>query len=96
MLSKIANNVTTRSNVFVVYITVDFYEVAEVTSGAGVTAYRIGGKLPPLAGGVVEPKPQRGVFVIDRSNAEEAYDSGSGTFNWRELIKDSQKDLDVN
>jgi hypothetical protein len=78
MLSKMLNNVTTRSNVFIVYVTVGFFEADQSLPTGEV---RVGGEVAGMA-------RRRGFFVIDRSLAEEAFDSGTGTFsNWRALVK---------
>ncbi|MBI1349191.1 hypothetical protein GC163_23220 [bacterium] len=59
LLKKLPNSTTTRSNTFVVYVGVQFFEAAAVT-GNNKTAYRIGGRL--------EDTPEyRSVFLIDRS-----------------------------
>ncbi|MBI5757304.1 MAG: hypothetical protein HZA46_02155, partial [Planctomycetales bacterium] len=79
ILSKMFNNVTTRSNVFIVYVTVGFFEAENQSSPTGEV--RIGGEVAGMA-------RRRGFFIIDRSLAEEAFDSGTGTFsNWRALVK---------
>jgi hypothetical protein len=65
LLSKILNNVTTRSNSFGVFVTVQYYEAAEVSSDvANVNAIRIGGRLD-------DTPTHRGYFVVDRTGAVE-------------------------
>ena len=64
VLSKLMNNTTTRSNSFAVYVTVQYYEAAEVATDSGVTAYRIGGEL-------TDTPVNRAFFVIDRTSAVE-------------------------
>ena len=59
LLSKILNNVTTRSNSFGVFVTVQYYEAAEVSG-----AIRIGGRLD-------DTPTHRGYFVVDRTGAVE-------------------------
>lgn len=82
LLGKVLTNATTRSNVFMVWMTVDFFEVQETAAGE----VRIGGQLPAATPG--RPQRQRAFFVIDRSRAEDAFDTGTSTFrNWRELIE---------
>lgn len=76
LLSKLMNNTTTRSNVFIVYISVEFFEAGLTTQGA----VRIGGPLADSTG-------HRGFFVVDRSAALDAYDPASGTFDFRQMIK---------
>jgi hypothetical protein len=60
VLSKILQNTTTRSNVFFVWIQIDFFYARDVNPPNGVV--RIGSKLPTSPG-------YRGFFVIDRSQA---------------------------
>lgn len=64
LLSKLMNNTTTRSNSFAVYITVQYYEAAQITSNSGVVATRIGGLLD-------DAPVHRGFFVVDRTGAIE-------------------------
>ena len=37
------------------------------------------------------PDTHRAVFIIDRSAAEEAYDKGSGTFDWKKMVLARQR-----
>lgn len=76
MLSKIAGNVTNRSNVYIVHMTVGFFEAAVTPNGA----VRIGGPLP-------DSPTHKGFFVIDCSKAEDAYNPGNGRFDFRDLVK---------
>ncbi len=65
LLSKILNNTTTRSNSFGVFVTVQYYEAAQVSSDVvGVNATRIGGRLD-------DTPTHRGYFVVDRTGAVE-------------------------
>ena len=65
LLSKLLNNVTTRSNSFGVFVTVQYYEAAEQNlSGQSAPAVRIGGRLD-------DTPTHRGFFVVDRSGAVE-------------------------
>lgn len=83
ILSKIAGNTTTRSNVFYVFISVQFHEAYEdPTTGA----IRVGGRID-LNSDTRRDDGHRGFFVIDRSLAEEAYNTRTATFDWRELVK---------
>ncbi len=84
LLSKVLNNATTRSNVFIVYMSVEFFEVYhDVTNNA----YRIGGKFDVDDDGDLTNDGHRGFFVIDRSDAEQAYDPSTRTFDWRKMVK---------
>ena len=87
LLSKIAGNSTTRSNVFVVYVTIGMFECVELPAPNG--AVRIGGQMDVDGDGVKDT--HRAVFIIDRSQAEEAYDKGSGTFDWKKLVMAKQR-----
>ena len=78
LLAKLMNNTTTRSNVFVVFMSVKNFR-ADASSGA----VRIGG---PLTGNAWEPD-HRGFFVIDRTQLEKAYDSSTNSFNFRSFIE---------
>ena len=95
MLSKIYENTTNRSNVFVVFVTVAFFEAVETdgtedtAAGTGTDygngAVVIGGEADLDGDGIGDS--QRAVFVIDRSAAEDAYDPVTKTYDWRQLVK---------
>ncbi len=85
ILSKIIGNTTTRSNVFVVFATIGMFECKELANGA----VRIGGQIDVDGDG--NKDTHRAVFIIDRSTAEDAYDKGSGTFDWKKLVKARQR-----
>jgi hypothetical protein len=83
LLGKLMNNTTTRSNVFFVYIHVQFHEAHEdPTTGA----VRVGGRID-LNGDGRSDDGHRGFFIVDRSAAEDAYDPRTGTFDWKQLVK---------
>jgi hypothetical protein len=85
LLSKILNNSTTTSNAFVVFMTIGHFEVHEDTATGAI---RIGGEYDINGDGMVDALDRkRAVFVVDRSEAFEAYDPGTGTFDWRRLVK---------
>ena len=81
LYSKILNNATLRSNVFFVFIKIDYFEVLEVQGGdpdpdnpsetvpAGYVLQKIGRQLHENDHGAATPKSKRGFFVIDRSKA---------------------------
>ena len=83
ILSKIAGNTTTRSNVFVVFLSVQFHEAYE---DPATGAIRVGGRID-LNNDGQRDDGHRGFFIVDRSAAEEAYDPRTGTFDWRVLVK---------
>lgn len=85
VLSKIMGNTTNRSNVFVVFVTIGMFECLELPSGA----VRIGGQMDVDGDG--QKDTHRAVFIIDRSQAEEAFDPTTGTFDWKKLVKARQR-----
>jgi len=85
ILSKIMGNTTTRSNTFIVFVSVAFFDAA----GPGLTVddgvVQIGAR---ANGGAVNEPDYRGFFVIDRTRAEDAFNGTSEKFeNWRRLIR---------
>jgi hypothetical protein len=84
VLSKILNNTTTVSNTFLVYGYAAYFEAYEdPTTGL----IRVGGRFDLDGDSDPTNDFQRAVFVIDRTEALEAYDPGSGDFNWNNLVK---------
>lgn len=85
LLSKIAGNTTTRSNTFVVFMSVAYFEA----SGAGTTTYGSPVVIGARANSLSPNAPDyRGFFVIDRTRAEEAFEPSTGQFdNWKRLIR---------
>ena len=86
MLSKILNNTTTVSNTFIVFATAAYYEAYEDPATGFV---RVGGRMD-LDESSVDSNPgwqQRAVFIIDRTEAYNAFDRGSGDFDWQRLVK---------
>ena len=85
LLSKLSGNASTRSNVFFVYLTVRFHEVYEDTATG---AARIGGRFDLNGDGDGGANDEhRALFMIDRSDAEKAYEPATGTFRWEEIVK---------
>ena len=84
ILSKMLNNTTNRSNVFVAFIKVGFFEATETTNGSGY--YQIGEQLNPNDDDDKPFRSERAVFVIDRSVIEQAYDTTTQRFDWRKLV----------
>lgn len=83
ILAKIANNVTTRSNVFVIYLSLKYFKAVENNG-----AIQIGEPLvPPPPGERVGPPEHRGFFVIDRTRAEDAWDPATQRFDFRSVIQ---------
>ncbi|QDT29951.1 hypothetical protein [Gimesia panareensis] len=89
LLSKITANTTTRSNTFIVFISVAYFEA----TGAGTTTYgspvQIGARLSPIdPARTANQADYRGFFVIDRTRAEQAFEPSTGKFDhWKNLIR---------
>lgn len=76
LLRKVYNNTTTRSNVFVVWISTRFFEAIEQPTGE------------VQIGDVLEGAPDhRGFFIVDRSLPEAAYNGNSGRFDFRKFVQ---------
>ncbi len=89
LLNKVLNNVTTRSNVFVVFMSIKYFRA---NKDAATGAVQIGGPLkPPSDPNRFDPEFRR-FFVIDRSQIEKAFDPQTGGFNFRSIIE-FQQDL---
>ncbi len=87
IISKVLNNTTTVSNTFIVYATAAYFEVHE---DLATGLYQVGGRIDLEPAGSPNANPgwqQRAVFVIDRTEAFEAFDPGTGDFDWNRLIK---------
>ena len=84
ILSKILNNTTTVSNTFIVFGTAAYFEVHEDTTSG---LYQVGGRFDLDQDLDPTNDQQRAVFVIDRTEAFDAFDPGSGYFDWNRLIK---------
>lgn len=84
VLSKILNNTTTVSNTFIVYGTAAYFEVYE-DQATGLQ--QVGGRYDLNQDGDPANDQQRAVFVIDRTEAYEAFDPGTGDFDWKRLVK---------
>lgn len=85
ILSKIMGNTTTRSNTFIVFVSVAFFDA----DGPGLTVddgvVQIGAR---ANGSAVNDPDYRGFFVIDRTRATDAFNGTSEKFeNWRRLIR---------
>ena len=87
LLSKIMNHTTTTSNTFIVFATAGFFEcVEDPTTGL----VRIGGEFDLNDDGVVGETGgdrQRAAYIIDRTEALNAFDPGTGDFDFTRLIK---------
>ena len=95
LLSKILNNSSTVSDTFIIYATAGYFEAVEDARGV----VRVGGRIDldnPADNGDLNVDTgedhtsgweTKSVFIIDRSEFLEAYDSGTGSFDWNRLIK---------
>ncbi len=85
ILSKILNNTTTVSNTFIVFATAAYYEAYEDPATGFI---RVGGRMDLDGTDDLNPGwQQRAVFVLDRTDAYNAFDKGSGDFDWERLVK---------
>jgi hypothetical protein len=84
LLRKLGNNSTTRSNVFIVYVSVEYFEA--IGGGTSGNPVQIGAKLAGTTG-------HKGFFIVDRSLPEQAYNPASQgnpstpTFDWRKFVQ---------
>lgn len=74
ILQKIANNTTNRSHMFAIWGGVDFFE--GTASGSN---YQVGAK-------AADVQTCRWFLVVDMSRLEEAYDTGTQSFDWRKFV----------
>jgi hypothetical protein len=79
LLSKIAGNTTNRSNVFIVWITIGFFDGLQDPANPGVT--QIGSEISTPA------TRRRGFFIVDRSLLEDAWNSTTGTYDFRKFVQ---------
>lgn len=77
LLRKVYNNSTTRSNVFVVWISTRFFEAIETPNTGEI---QIGDVMQGTS-------DHRGFFVIDRSLPEQAYSTNTGKFDFRKFVQ---------
>ena len=87
-LSKILNNTTTVSNTFIMYGTAAYFEVTEDANGIA----QIGGRMGLDLDGDSDPTndagwEERAVFILDRTELYNAFDPGSGSVDWKRLVK---------
>ena len=85
LLSKMMNNSSTGSNVFMVILTIGHFETLVDSNGA----VRIGGEYDINHDGTLDDADRRKVmFIIDRSDILDAYDPGTGQLDWQSLVKE--------
>lgn len=88
LLSKIYNNSSTASDVFIVYATAAYFNAYDDPSGL----FRLGGRIGlDLDNDNVDTNDagweRRAVFVLDRSELVNAFDETTGSFDWQRMIK---------
>ncbi len=91
LLAKIHNNSTTISNVFYVFIGVEFFEATEQGSGQWSIGRKLTGDTSLSPEAQEHMKTRRGFFVVDRSLLEKAYDPTTGRVDFRKLILHRRK-----
>ena len=89
LLSKIMNNTTTVSNTFLAYGTAAYFEAREdPATGLIQVGGRMGLDLDSDSDQTNDAGwEQRAVFIIDRTELYNAYDPGTGSVDWKRLIK---------
>ncbi len=90
ILSKIMNNTTTVSNTYIVFGTAAYFEVVEDPATGMI---QIGGRYDLNEDNdgdpATNPSEKKSIFVIDRTDAFQSYDPGTGDFAWQQLVKAS-------
>jgi len=89
ILAKLFNNTTTVSDSFIVYGTAAYFRAYEDPASGLI---RVGGRMGlDLDNNGTETDDagweRRAVFIIDRTELLNAYDEGTGNFDWQRLIK---------
>jgi hypothetical protein len=79
LLSKIAGNTTNRSNVFIVWVTIGFFEGFQ-PDPANLSTVQIGQEMSTPA------TRRRKFFIVDRSQLEDAWNSTTGTYDFHKFI----------
>lgn len=80
LLRKVVNSSTTRSNVFIVWISTRYFEAISTSNGAGGSDIQIGD--------VLQGAPDhRGFFIVDRSLPEAGFQAKSGRFDFRKFVQ---------
>ncbi|MEJ7593604.1 MAG: hypothetical protein WKF77_18860 [Planctomycetaceae bacterium] len=89
LLSKIMNNTTTVSNTFIIYGTAAYFEAYEdPATGLIQVGGRMGLDLDSDSDQTNDAGwEQRAVFIIDRTELYNAYDPGTGSVDWKRIIK---------
>ena len=75
ILAKVANNTTTRNNLFVVWVRFDFFEAHTATDGT----VQIGSRIEDVPGATE-------FLVVDRTRIEEGYNLSTGELNFAPFV----------
>jgi hypothetical protein len=89
ILAKLFNNTSTVSDSFIIYGTAAYFQAYEDPASGLI---RVGGRMGlDLDGNGTETDDagweRRAVFIVDRTELLNAYDEGTGNFDWQRLIK---------
>ena len=87
LLGKLQNNTTTVSNCFIVFATAGYFEAKEHTTAPNIGLVQVGGPLDVDGDGATADDRKRAVFIIDRTEALNAFDAPSGSFDWSQLVR---------
>ena len=79
LLAKVSNNSTTRSNVFIVYMTVGYFDAYQPNPG-NPNIVMIGAEIDPT-------DRHKGFFMVDRTLLEDGYNASTGTFDFRKFVQ---------
>ncbi|MFN0051660.1 MAG: hypothetical protein ACKV0T_05685, partial [Planctomycetales bacterium] len=82
LLAKVANHTTPRSNVFMVWTTVGFFEAYQPDPVNIPDVVQIGAEMADQVA-----NRRRGYFIVDRSLLEDAYNSQTGTYDFRKFVQ---------
>ena len=88
VMARVYNNSTTVSNTFIIYGTAAYFQAAEDPSGHIRVGSRMGLDLDNDGNETNDAGwERRAVFVIDRTELLNAFDEGTGNFDWQRLVK---------
>jgi hypothetical protein len=80
LLAKISGNTTNRSNVFLVWISVGFFEGYQPDPVNNPGVVQIGAQM-------TDQKVRRGFFLVDRTLLEDAWSPTMGTYDFRKFVQ---------
>jgi len=80
LLAKISGNTTPRSNVFIVWLTVGFFEANQPDPVNNPGVVQIGAEM-------TDQTRRRGFFIVDRSLLEDAWNPAAQTYDFRKFIQ---------